>query len=138
MSDDKPNLDLISMVQQARMQHDAEANPNTVGGVYWIETKPTRGDVKAPTPRSGQWVIATDTDHVEAIWATVKAATEAGELGYKSKVATAPRSDRYARDSRLIAIRTYDADDTADVERVRAKLVALGITAPMTYNRDRE
>jgi len=35
---DPPNLDLISMVQQARMQHDADVLPSQVGAVYWIES----------------------------------------------------------------------------------------------------
>ena len=128
----KPNLNLINLVQQARMQHDADATPSQVSGVYWIEAKrPTPSDV---TPHTGYWRIQTTLDAVDALWAKIKAATEAGQLGYKSKVATASRDGQI--NSRVIHILTYDADDAADVERVRMVLEALGITGEMTYHRD--
>ncbi len=49
MTDDSPNLDLIRMVQQARMAHDAQAKPSQVAAVYWIEAKPLAEDSPAPT-----------------------------------------------------------------------------------------
>lgn len=54
---EKPNLDLIGMVQQARMQHDAGAAPSQMDAVYWIEAKAAplaqqiQGDVKDVHPR---------------------------------------------------------------------------------------
>lgn len=84
-----PNLDLIRMVQAARMRHDADALPSQVGGVYWIEAKRKTGDDLALTPHAGQWVIATTLQEVDALWLTIKQATEEGKLGYKSKVSTA-------------------------------------------------
>lgn len=118
---DPPDLDLIGMVQRARMANDAEAQPSQVAAVYWIEAKrQTPG--AAPTARAGYWLIRTTVREVDALWARVKAATEAGQLGYKSKVATASRANA---DERVIHILTYDAADAADVERVRAALAAL-------------
>jgi len=130
--DDQPNLDLIEMVQRARMAHDAEAQPSQVAAVYWIEAK-RQIEGAAPTPRAGYWLINTTIQAVDALWAQVKAATAAGKLGYKSKVATASRADPNAR---VIHIMTYDADDTADVERVRAALHDLGLGGDLVYVRD--
>lgn len=128
--DDKPlppNLDLIQMVQRARMMHDADAVPTEMSGVYWIEVKPER-PVKQPSPRAGLWLIETDTAQIDALWETVKAATRAGNLGYKSKASTAARGGKGDSNQRVICVCTYDRDDTADVERVRLALAEIGLT----------
>ena len=89
MSDDPPkptppNLDLIQMVQAARLAHDAGVLPSQVQGVYWLEVKrETAGP--DPTSRAGRWVIETTAD-------------------------------------------------AADIERVRAALVALGVSGPLRYD----
>jgi hypothetical protein len=132
---DKTELDIISMVQKARMIHDEDAVPSKAGGVYWIEAKCET--CTGPTPRSGQWVREVDVESVDAIWQKVKAATEAGKLGYKSKVATASRNQK-SPDSRLIAVRTADADDQADVERVREALREFDLDGDWRYERDQE
>ena len=133
MSDDSPDMDLIERVQRARMIHDAQAAPSQVDGIYWIEAK-RGGDGPGPTARAGYWLVLTDASQVDALWARIRAATEAGQLGYKSKVATASRSGR--SDERRIHVLTYDADDAADVARVRAALTDLGIAGPLRYNVD--
>ena len=125
-----PNLDLIQMVQRARMLHDATAIPSEIGGVYWIEAK--NEQAVPPTSRAGLWLIETDLAAVDALWAAVKAATLAGELGYKSKVSTASRGGRGGTDQRVICVCTADGADAADVERVRAALADLGIV-PLRY-----
>ncbi len=127
---DKPDLDLIGMVQQARMAHDAEAKPSQVTSLYWIEAK-RQGTGAAPTARAGHWLIRTTLAEVDAHWAAVKAATEAGKLGYKSKVA-----GRGQVDERVIHVVTYDADDAADVARVRAALRDLGFDGDLVYVRE--
>jgi hypothetical protein len=138
MAKNEPDLDLIGMVQRARMAHDADAQPSKVTAVYWIEAKrktvgavPTDG--AAPTPRAGSFAIHTTLKTVDAQWAAIKAATEAGTLGYKSKVATASHAG--SADERLIRVLTYDADDTADVARVREALAALGFSGELVYER---
>ena len=90
--DDQPNLDLISMVQRARMEHDAQAQPSQVSAVYWIEAKRQTRRRSADRRAPGYWLITTTLREVDGQWAAVKAATEAGKLGYKSKVATAGRA----------------------------------------------
>ena len=48
----KLDLDLIQMVQNARMLHDASAKPSQIKAVYWIEAKCE--SCQLPTPR--KWV----------------------------------------------------------------------------------
>lgn len=127
------NLDLIQMVQRARMMHDNEALPSQMTGIYWIEAKRPEGDYPALTPRTGEWRITTSKAEVDALWLKIREATESGKLGYKSKVSTiSPDGDA---DHRLICVRTYDAEDSADVERIRLALEAMGIQG-MQYQRD--
>ena len=130
----RPDLDLIGMVQRARMLHDAEAVPSQVAAVYWIEAK-REGAGMEPTSRAGRWVISTNVSEVDRLWALVKEATRSGRLGYKSKVSTAARDMGKDRDDRVIYVVTYDADDTADVERVRLALLDLGISENLHYER---
>lgn len=122
------NLDLIQMVQQARMLHDATARPSALAAVYWIEAKRRQGDYPAPTAKAGEWRIPLTAATVDAVWERVKALTIAGELGYKSKVSTRPAAGQADPEERLLCARTYDAGDRADVERVKAALLAMGLS----------
>ena len=54
MPADELNLDLIQMVQNARMLHDESAVPSTLPAVYWIEAKRPPGDCPAPTAYAGR------------------------------------------------------------------------------------
>jgi hypothetical protein len=129
-----PNLDLIALVQAARRVYDAETQPSQVHGVYWIEaSRETEGP--GPTPRAGAWVIETKAAVMDALWAAISAATRAGVLGYKARALTAPRVGGPASDQREIHVVTYDAEDTADVERVRVSLAALGVESGVHYQR---
>lgn len=121
------NLDLIQMVQKARMQHDATARPSALAAVYWIEAKPRQGDYPSPTSKAGEWRIRLRADAVDAVWERVKTLTVAGKLGYKSKVSTRPAAGQADSDARLICVRTYDAGDRADVERVEQALREAGL-----------
>ena len=130
---EKPNLDLINLVQQGRMAHDHQATPSQVSGVYWIEAKaPT--DTPGPTPLAGAWQLLTTVDAVDTQWEKIKAVTEAGDLGYKSKVSTASRDGSSA--SRVIQVLVADSADQAEVDRVRAALDTLGIEGEWTHNAD--
>ncbi len=128
---DQPNMDLIQMVQRARMQHDSQARPSEMSAVYWLEFK--HESAPPPTSRAGQWVIDIPAQQADSVWQAVKDATARGELGYKSKLATISRTG--TPEMRTLAIRTIDADDSADVARVRAGLDALGLGAGWDYER---
>lgn len=121
-----PDLDLIQMVQQARMMHDREAVPSTMNAVYWIESKPLTS-LQTVTPRAGEWLIETTTAEIDALWVKIRQATEEGRLGYKSKVSTSPAKGQRDVSARLIVVRTYDADDGADMARVEAALREMGV-----------
>ncbi|MBE0691205.1 MAG: DUF1917 domain-containing protein, partial [Anaerolineae bacterium] len=111
----KRALDLIRLVQDARMVHDAQATPSHVSAVYWIEAAPQTPGVR-PTSRAGYWRLQTRVEAVDAVWQVVKTATENGRLGYKAKVATAAHGED--QDVRMIYVCTYDAADAQDVARV--------------------
>lgn len=132
MSGQKPNLDLIAMVQRARRLHDEQARPSAISAVYWVEAHCDSPDCRQPTASAGQWVISVALAEVDAVWARVREATQAGKLGYKAKVATAPRADQ-GDDRRLLMVCTYDSHDQADVQRVRAALESLGIGGDWRY-----
>ena len=123
----KMNLDLIEMVQRARMMHDEDARPSDYAAVYWIEAKRRRGDYPAPTANAGEWRARLTVATVDGVWEKVKRATVAGNLGYKSKVSTRPAAGQADPDERLICARTYDARDVDDVERVKRALLDLGL-----------
>ena len=130
-NDEQPsdlNLDLIQMVQRARMLHDAAARPSELAAVYWIEAKRTAGDYPAPTANAGEWRIPLTSENVDAVWARVKALTLAGKLGYKSKVSTRPAAGQADPQERLLCVRTYDARDSNDVERVGQALRDTGLS----------
>ncbi len=136
MSDDQPNLDLINMVQNARMMHDATAKPSELAAVYWIEAKRQQGDYPDPTPRSGEWRISLTADEADTLWEIVKQATIDGKLGYKSKISTKPGPGQGNLDDRMICVRTYDADDADDVNRIKAELETLNLAPSLVYVRD--
>jgi hypothetical protein len=121
------NLDLIRMVQDARMMHDETARPSSVAAVYWIEAKRRQGDYPAPTAKAGEWRIPLTVENVDAVWEQVKALTVAGKLGYKSKVSTRPAGGQADPNARLLCVRTYDARDQEDVERVKKALREIGL-----------
>lgn len=121
---DPLDLDLIAMVQRARMNHDDHAQPSQVSAVYWIEAKAPNA---SPTPHAGAWVIPTRVTEVDALWAKVKTATEAGKLGYKSKVSTSPAKEQGHPNERVVHVRVADSRDAADMQRVQDHLLALGI-----------
>lgn len=118
-----PGLDLIQMVQRARMLHDQSARPSDYSSVYWIEAK-RQATGPAPTANAGEWRATLPAAEVDAVWERVKTLTARGALGYKSKVST---QGAVSRDERMLCARTYDASDEADVERVGAALRVLGL-----------
>ena len=121
------NLDLIQMVQKARMLHDAAARPSELAAVYWIEAKSGADEYPAPTADAGEWRIPLTAENVDAVWERVKSMTVAGQLGYKSKVSTRPAAGQADPDERLLCVRTYDARDSADVERIGKALRETGL-----------
>ena len=86
------------------------------------------GDYPAPSPNAGEWRVKLTADTVDAVWGQVKALTAAGKLGYKSKLSTRPAGDQADLDQRLLCVRTYDAQDHDDVQRVKSALLGIGLS----------
>ena len=137
MPDSDLNLDLIQMVQAARMLHDETARPSDVSAVYWIEAKRQTDDCPPPTSNAGEWRVKLIAATVDEVWEQVKAATAAGQLGYKSKVSTRPAAGQSHPDERLLCVRSYDASDQADIERIKQALLDMGLCG-LTYAPDKD
>jgi hypothetical protein len=115
--------DLIAMVQRARRDFDAAHRPSQVDTGYWLEARPMP-PAATPVPHNGEWRFLVPPEQADAAWERVRAATEAGQLGPKSKIATTPI--RYqGQPRRLICARVRDAADAADIARVQQALAAL-------------
>ena len=118
-------------------QQYVEVNPSEVTEVYWLYTIRQKGTYPKPTLRSGKWLIFVDRNNIDAVWAAIKQATEAGKLGGSTKVTTA-KPNPYATDpkTKVICVYTYDWTDEVDVYRIRAELRTLGITQKIPYKAD--
>ena len=132
----KIDLDLIQMVQEARMLHDQTARPSDYAAVYWIEAKREAGEYPAPTANAGEWRISVTVETVDEIWERVRRATVAGQLGYKSKVSTRPAAGQTGTDERILCVRTYDAGDSEDIARIERVLLDMGLR-DLYYVRDK-
>ena len=77
----------------------------------------------ARPPRSVALRAETGVADVDALWQRLRAATHAGQLGYKVKVATA--AHEAAPDRRELRVLIADRADAPEVARVQAKLQAL-------------
>ena len=76
---------------------------------------------------------------MDEVWKKIKEATENGELGQRSKVATTKLNPN-ARDPtrKVICVYTYDYEDEEDVRRVREKLRGLGFINKIAYKADED
>ena len=133
----KDEHEALKTKQMELAQRFAEANPSEVTEVYWLYAVRKKGTYPRPTPYSGKWLIFVNRNDIDAIWTTIKQATEEGKLGGSTKVATA-KPNPYATDpkTKVICVYTYDWADEADVRRIRAELRALGITQKISYKAD--
>ena len=120
---EQSELDLIQLVQRARMAHDDQARPSQISGAYWLEAKAPPGLRRGPTARAAEWRAGVEVAEVDALWETLRKATQAGRLGYKAKVATAAREASPAR--RELRVLVADRADEGDMARVRAELRSL-------------
>lgn len=111
-------------------------SPSTLTEVYWVYAV-RKGRKRAPSSRSGKWLIFEERTKADALWETIALATTAGKLGPSAKCGTA-RSNRNARDpsKTVICVYTPDFDDRADVMRVREALRSLGVTWKIPYKLD--
>ncbi|CAM2811215.1 DUF1917 domain-containing protein [Streptomyces albus] len=88
-------------------------------------------------PWSGKWLWFTPLSLLDRSWATIRAATEDGLLGYRSKAGTLINTRRMSDDTRRpICVYTRDWHDIPYVQRVLTNLRALGIVDVLLYKTD--
>lgn len=102
---------------------------------YWLwADAPDASPPEDSRPWSGKWLWFTPLSLLDRSWATIRAATEDGLLGHRSKAATLinarPKSDDTRRP---ICVYTRDWRDIDDVQRVLTSLRALGIVDNLLY-----
>jgi len=115
---------------------DKDLRPSVTHDRPWLHVfRRTKGYPK-DTPRSGKCLVFVRRDEVDTAWLHVRDATIAGELGSCAKVATAMPNQFNASGTHVICVYTYDADDAADVGRVRKGLRALGFVKNIPYKTD--
>lgn len=106
--------------------------PTEVTDDYWIWVD--NGE-EANEP-SGKWMVFCPIGRVDAVWATIRDAVLAGQLGGSAKVATA-RPNPNQRDPNKLPIMVYTkADDIEEVGRVLRELRALGVSQSLPYKTD--
>jgi hypothetical protein len=133
----RTQLEGIKKRQRRNAEPFAECKPSEVTQGFWIYARRKRGSYPEATDRSGKWLLFAPLERVDEFWSVIKIATEAGELGDSSKVATM-RPNPNERDPRkkVICVYTYDSEDAADVRRVRQVLRELGFTGKLPYKTD--
>ena len=117
----------------------ADAKPSETMEVYWIRAIRKKGKYPQGSFRRGKWLIFTPKEKIDEVWREIKRATEEGDLGGSSKVATAkPSPLSKNKDEFVICVYTYDWTDVADVRRVRQELRNIGITQKIAYKTDED
>lgn len=117
----------------------ADAKPSETTEVFWIWARRKIGKYPRGSFRRGKWLIFVPKERIDDIWMEIKRATEEGELGASSKVATArPTRLSKDKDELVICVYTYDWTDVADVRRIRQVLRNLGITQRIAYKTDED
>lgn len=117
----------------------ADAKPSETTEVYWITARRKIGKYPRGSLRRGKWLVFAPKERIDGVWLEIKRATEEGELGGSSKVATAkPSPLSKNKDEVVICVYTYDWTDVADVRRIRQGLRNLGITQRIAYKTDED
>ncbi len=105
---------------------------------YWLYV--WAPPAKRGTSRNvGKWIVHVPKAELDAAWAIIEAAVEAGKLGPAAKTRTASPNPFPIPDAwTVICVYTRDADDIEDVNRVRDQLRELGIRHGLRYKTDDE
>lgn len=93
--------------------------------------------LRATTPRVGKWLLFIPDEALDEAWERIEAAVVAGRLGPAAKTRTASQGPP-GESLKVICIYTRDADATADRERIRRAVAALGFTQELVYKTDEE
>ena len=111
--------------------------PSQIIDVYWLYAQRKVGSYPASTENCGKWLIFSPVAEIDAVWSTIKIATENGLLGSSSKVATAkPNPNAIDSNTKVICVYTYDCFDKDDVMRIRQELRNQGFISKLAYKTD--
>ena len=125
------------MVAEGVWEPNDDRRPSQVTDDFWIHARRQAGDYPPATARCGKWLLFIPNEHIDAAWATIKAATEQGRLGCSAKVATArPNPHATNPGTKVICVYTYDGDDPHDVRRVLGELRSLGFAGRLFWKAD--
>ncbi len=119
------------------MAHKAAASkPSEVTDAFWIRASGPDDPTK-DVEKAGKWMLFTPKDDHDEVWAKIRTATEAGELGCAAKAATA-KSNALSVSNRVLltCVYTYDYEDRDDVTRVLTRLRELGFVGRLSYKTD--
>jgi len=116
-----------------------DRRPSEVVDDYWLFAHSTDGRDAARGENGGKWLVFVPIIRIDEVWAEIKRATELGQLGGCSKVASA-RPNRNAVDpnKRVICVYTADWTDEREVMRVRERLRELGVSEVISYKSDED
>jgi hypothetical protein len=113
--------------------------PSQVKDRYWVEAvRSDAGGTDLPYSAvnidGGKWLIFVPVAKLDRTWVLIAGETLAGRLGPSAKAATVKHNENSADPGvKVICVYTRDADDRADVMRVRARLFELGFTNKLPY-----
>lgn len=111
--------------------------PSSETGVMWIHARGARIPRAASRGGCGKWLCFVSRPDVDEAWDKILHALVDGRLGHAAKVSTAMPNPLAKRGkSHVICVYTDDADDEADVVRVREVLRELGFDQPIPYKTD--
>jgi hypothetical protein len=116
----------------------ATDTPSQTTDSYWLQAERKNGAYPTHTPNGGKWLIFVSSSEVDALWDTIRRATEDGQLGGYAKVSTALQNPNANSPDKVICVYTYDCTDETDVKRIREELRHLGITSEIRYKTDQE
>ncbi len=100
----------------------------------WAFRSKKAGSYPDHAERGGKWLIFVSENNAEVVWKKISDATIRGLLGSTAKMSTSAASA--GKSGRVICVYTYDYEDSADVNRVRAALRELGVTGKIPYKAD--
>ncbi len=113
--------------------------PSCTTQMFWIvQDAPEVLPVDIDDERAGKWLIFVDKPDADRLWAQIRDATVAGNLGTSAKVSTA-KENPDSRDKRsVIYVFTADWSDEAGVMAVRETLRSFGVEQRIGYKRNIE
>jgi hypothetical protein len=112
-----------------------EAEPPEVEEWLYAEA-PTRPDV-VDLSKSGKWLVFCSLPYFDEVWEKLRRATEAGQLGFETKIRNPANPLARGEGSLVACVYTPDFEDEGDVRRVLRALRDLGfVNASLQYKRD--